>query len=55
MGLSTTSVGAEGVDGEEKAYVVADAWTLMSRYGSSEVAMMMECVQQTLEYRLRRR
>ena len=33
-GLSITRVGAEGVDGEVKAYWEAEAWTLMSLNGS---------------------
>lgn len=32
-GLSITRVGAEGVEGEEKAYCEGEEWTLMSRKG----------------------
>jgi hypothetical protein len=33
VGLSITSVGAEGVEGDENAYPKGDAWTLMSLKG----------------------
>lgn len=39
-GLSITRVGAEGVEGEEKAYCDGEAWTLMSRNGRTAAAMV---------------
>lgn len=39
VGRSITSVGALGVDGDEKAYCEGDEWTLMSRKGRLAAAI----------------